>query len=346
MKRVTLAVATAASAFLLGLIVFSQSLCFAQDHIRVGYLPVTGHAKIFIAKEKGFFSEEKIDAELVEFINSADGLTALRSGKIDVGAFGTTAPLVHIGQGADLRIIGGIMGEDAAIVTRPELAQSIRSVVDLKGRKLATVRLATGDAVLRGALEKAGISWKKDLQIFELKSPPAVIEAVKSGEVDAGVIWGPHDFQAEKSGLVIVIRSRSLSPGHPCCRITLANSTLQKDPAVWIRYLRAILKAEKFAKENQKETVDTILKYVKLDYDTIRKAFYEGYLDQSSDPNKTGVKDFWRTMQASEFVSSQFDISSFIETGLYKSALDSLARENPSDPFWVNLQKVYSERNL
>jgi NitT/TauT family transport system substrate-binding protein len=339
-------IAVSVAALLLGGPFFSFSPSFAQEHIRIGYLPVTGHAKMFIAKEKGIFSEEKIDAELIEFINSADGLTALRSGKIDVGAFGTTAPLIHIAQGADLRIIGGIMGEDASIIIRPELAPAIKSVADLKGKKVATVRLATGDAVLRGALEGAGINWKKDLQIFELKSPPAVIEAVKSGEVDAGVVWGPHDLAAEKNGLTVVIHSRSLSPGHPCCRITLSNYTLQKNTALWTRYLRAILKAERFTKDHHDETVDIILKYVKLDNDTIRKAFYEGYLDQSSDPNKTGVENFWRTMQSSGFVSSRLDISSFVEIALYKSALDSLAKENPQDVFWINLQKVYSERNL
>ncbi|MEN6438333.1 MAG: ABC transporter substrate-binding protein [Syntrophobacter sp.] len=346
MIRRFLMVPATVSVFLLGAIFFFHSPSFAQEHLRIGHLPVTGHAKIFIAKEKGLFAEEKIDAELIEFINSADGLTALRSGKIDVGSFGTTAPLVHVAQGADLRFIGGMMGEDAAIIVKPERAQSIKSIADLKGKKVATVRLATGDAVFRGALDKAGISWKDDLQVFELKSPPAVMEAVKSGEVDAGVTWGPHDFTAEKNGLVVVIRSRSLSPGHPCCRIILLKETLQKDTGVWIRFLRAILKAEKFTKENREETVEIILKYIKLDNETIRKAFYEGYLEQATDPNKAGVEDFWRIMQRSGFVASQLDIAPFIETSLYKSALDSLARDNPNDPFWVGLQKIYSERNL
>lgn len=328
-----------------GLVAFPPP-CLAQDHVRIGYLPVTGHAKFFIAKEKGFFADEKIDAELIEFINSADGLAALRAGKIDVGAFGTVAPLVHIAQGADLRIIGGVMGEDAAIITRPENAASVKSVADLKGKKVATIRLATGDAVLRGALEKAGLSWKKDLQVFELKSPPAVIEAVKSGEVDAGVIWGPLDITAEKSGLAVVIRSRSLSPGHPCCRLTVAKDTLDKNPDLWVRFLRAFLRAQKFAADNHQETIDIILKYVKLDSDTIRKAYYEGYLDQASDPNKAGIKEFWRTMQASEFVSSQLDITGFIETAFYKKALDDLTEANPKDPFWAGLQKVFAERDL
>jgi ABC-type nitrate/sulfonate/bicarbonate transport system substrate-binding protein len=52
-KRV-LTLATVVSAFFLGGILFSLSTSFTQEHIRVGYFAVTGHAKFFIAKEKGF----------------------------------------------------------------------------------------------------------------------------------------------------------------------------------------------------------------------------------------------------------------------------------------------------
>jgi NitT/TauT family transport system substrate-binding protein len=315
------------------------------DKIKVGYLSVTGHAKTFVAKEQGFFAKEGIDAELVGFINSADGINALRAGKIDIGSFGTTAPLVHIAQGADLRIIGGIMGEDAAIVTKNENAGSIKSIKDLKGKKVATVRLATGDAVLRGALYKAGISWKTDLQIFELKNPPAVIEAVKSGQVDAGVIWGPFDIKAEKEGLKIVLRSHDLSAGHPCCRIALTADELKQHRQVWVRYLRAILQAERFSKDNQKATIDAIEKYVKIDRADIDQAFYHGHVDQASDPNVKGVKEFWQLMVKDEFVKSNQDISTFIDTTIYKEALDSLTKENPKDPYWKSLQKTYAERD-
>ena len=318
----------------------------SRDRLRVGYLPVTGHAKFFVAKEQGLFAKEGIDVELIEFINSADGINALRAGKLDVGAFGTTAPLVHISQGADLRIIGGIMGEDASIIARPDKAPAIKSVADLRGKKVATVRLSTGDAVLRGALFKEGIDWKTDLKIFELKNPPAVLEAVKSGQVDAGVTWGPHDITAEKEGVKVVIRSHDLSPGHPCCRIAVLGNELQARRDVLTRFLKAILRAEKFTKDNKEATVNAIVKYVKLDRSIIENAYYHGHLDQSTDPNVSEVKKFWITMQKSEFVKSQEDITKFIEKSLYKEALDSLARENPKDPFWKNLQKVYAKRNV
>jgi len=277
--------------------------------LKVGHLPVTGHAKFFIAKEEGFFKAEGLDVELVEFTNSADGMAALRANKLDLGAFGTTAPLVHISKGADIRIIGGVMGEDAAIITTAENAKTIKSITDLKGKKVATVRLATGDAVFRGALDDAGLNWKTDLQIFELKSPPAVLEAVKSGQVDAGVTWGPHDVTAEAQGLKVIIRSRSLQPGHPCCRLTVNAKDLQERPEVWERFIRAFLRAEKFANDNHEKTLDDIGKYLKLDRALINKAYYEGYLDQTSDPNVTGIVRFWKTMLKSDFIESDKDIT-------------------------------------
>ncbi|WP_323054902.1 ABC transporter substrate-binding protein [Dechloromonas sp. A34] len=160
------------------------------DPLKVGYLPVTGHGKFFVAKEQGLFAKEGLDVELIEFQNSADGLNAVVAGKLDIGAFGTTAPVAHISKGAKLKIIGGIMGGDAALIATPANAGKIAGIADLKGKKIATVRMASGDAVLRGALKDKGINWKTDVQIFELKNPPAVIEAVKSGQVDAGLVWG------------------------------------------------------------------------------------------------------------------------------------------------------------
>ena len=171
-------------------------------------------------------------------------------------------------------------------------------------------------------------------------------EAVKSGQVDAGLTWGPHDFTAINNGLAVVIRSRSLSPGHPCCRLVAMEDEIKKNRETLVRFVRALLQAEKYAKEHQKETVDAIVRYVKLDREIIRQAYYEGYLDQASDPNKEGVRNFWQTMQSSEFINSNLDITKYVETGIYEVALGSLAKENPQEPYWKALQKVFAQRDV
>jgi NitT/TauT family transport system substrate-binding protein len=114
------------------------------EALKVGYLPVTGHAKFFVAKEQGLFAREGLEVELIEFQNSADGLNAIVAGKLDIGAFGTTAPVAHIAKGAKIKIIGGIMGGDAALIATPANAAKIASVADLRGKKIATVRMASG----------------------------------------------------------------------------------------------------------------------------------------------------------------------------------------------------------
>jgi NitT/TauT family transport system substrate-binding protein len=316
----------------------------AAETLKVGYLPVTGHAKFFVAKEQGYFAKEGLDVELIEFQNSADGLNAVVAGKLDIGAFGTTAPLAHISKGTPLKIIGGIMGEDASIVTTAPNAAGVKTVADLKGKKIATVRMATGDAVLRGALRQAGLNWKSDVQIFELKNPPAVLEAIKSGQVDAGVLWGPHDLRAEEQGLKIVIRTHDLQPGHPCCRLVVTEARL-KEGATWEKFLRAILKAEKFAAANKTETIDAIAKYVKLDKGLLWRSYYSPYLDQSSDPNVRGVRTFWETMLQSEFIQAKGDIGPSIDVAIYKKVLDRLAAEEPKEAFWKKLQNEFKQKD-
>lgn len=316
----------------------------AAESLKVGYLPVTGHAKYFVAQEQGLFKKEGLDVELVEFQNSADGISAVIAGKLDIGTFGTTAPLLFYSKGADIKIIGGVMGQDAALVVKPELAGSIHTLADLKGKKIATVRLASGDAVLRGALKDAKLNWKTDVQIFELKSPSAVLEAVKSGQVDAGVVWGPHDIRAEKQGLKVVIRSGDLQPNHPCCRVVVSGAKL-KDRAVLEHFLRAVLQAEKYAAEHRKETIDAIAKYIKLDRDILEQGYYSPNLDQSTDPNVKGVQKFWLSMVGSEFIQGTRPLEPIFEVSLYKNALESLAKESPKDPFWQARLKQFKERD-
>jgi NitT/TauT family transport system substrate-binding protein len=357
MKKPTLPASSRAARACTGLLLataFASLTVSAQPpkiHLDVGHLPATGHTKYFIAKEAGFFDEEGLDVRLVEFTNSADGLAAIRSGKLDIGSFSTTAPLLHIAKGADLRILGGVMGEDAAIAVRQD--SPLASLEDLRGKKIATVRLATGDAVLRGALARAGIDLKKDVTIFELKSPPAVLEAIKSGQVDAGVTWGPHDQRAGEYGLKIIARSKTLWPGHPCCRLASLQDTLlkrEKDaPGVWVRFLRAFLKAEKFGRDNHEQTVAYLAKYVKLDKALLEKAYYGGFLDQTTDPNVSGIVEFYAVMRASGQIEDAptvpADIKPFINTRYYADALDSLIKEQPAEPFWKELKTTFASRN-
>jgi NitT/TauT family transport system substrate-binding protein len=183
--------------------------------LKAGYLPTSGQLLYLVAKEKGFFQQEGLDVELLRFTNSGEGLTAVKAGRLDVGSFGTSAPLAVIAKGADFTIFGGQMGEGHGLIAKPEKAELFKDLKNFKGATIGAVRLATGDVVFRAALHEAGIDWKKGLTIKDFDSPAAVMEAVKKGTLDAGLVWIPYFTLAEKQGLVVVKYSGDVIKGIP-----------------------------------------------------------------------------------------------------------------------------------
>ncbi len=320
----------------------------AADKILLGHLPVTGHAKFYVACEEGFFAAEGLDVELIDFSNSADGLSALNSGKLDLGAFGTVAPLVYIAAGADIRILAGVMGEDGFLVMTPENAAGFTGIKDLKGMTIATVRLSSGDSVLRDALRTAGLSWQADLNILELSSPTAIIDVVKNGQVDAGLTWGPHHLVAENQGLEVVLATADLFPEHPCCRLVARGDRFQLKKSLWQRFLRAFLKAERFTQDPAKrnDTIDHIGKYLDLPRHMIEESYYRGRLDQASDPNIQGVEKIWDILRATGLIHSDYQVRRRIETGPFLKALESLISEEPDEAYWRKVEALFLQRNI
>ena len=314
----------------------------ALTPIKFGHILVPGQGKIFVAQELGYFAEQGLQVELVEFQNSADGLAAVRAGKLDFGAFGATAPLFHIAKGADIRIVGGIHNEDAALITTAEKAATIKSVADLKGRKIAVVRLSSADTALRGHLLDLGIVPGKDIQIFELKSPPAVIEAVRSGEVDAGTVWEPHIVRAVESGLKVVATSHDLLPDHPCCRLVVQTKDVTERPKLIDGVIAALLKAEKFGHDHRDQAVDIITKYIKLDRHIIDASYLN---DQPTDPDVANTVRFWNVMRRIGYAEQERDIASYVDTSFYKRAIDSASAADPKNPFWKQLETDYVRRD-
>mgnify|MGYP001098153543 CR=1 FL=1 len=311
--------------------------------INIGYLASPGHVLYFVAKEKGFFQEQGLDAELFLFTNSGEGLNAINSGKIDVGSFGTAAPLTFIAKGTDFTIFGGQQTEGHGIIATPEKAKELTDLNSFKGKTIATVRLATGDVVFRGALKEAGIDWNKDLTINELDSPAAVLEAVKKGSVDAGIVWTPFIKLAEKQGLQIVKYSGDLVSMHTCCRQVAQTSKIKESPEVYEKFEAALIRAYKFYMENQDETVDIMSKYVKVDKDVLKAETYGGHIHSIPDPDKAGVEKFWDLIRQSGYITSDLDINNYIDTTIYKNALDDVIKQYPEEGVYKKLKAEFKE---
>ncbi|GHV28722.1 hypothetical protein FACS1894167_06550 [Synergistales bacterium] len=309
----------------------------------VGYLASTGHILYFIAKEKGYFADEGLDVNLALFTNSGEGINAVIAGKLDAGSFGTAPPFTFIEKGNDVVIFGGQMTEGHAVISKPENAQALKDIKNFKGKTVATVRLATGDIILRGALEGAGIDWKKDVTINEMESPAAVLEAVKKGAADAGVVWTPFRKMAEDQGLAIV-RYSGEYPGmknHPCCRQIATGARLKADPKSYESFLAALIRAYDFYKTNHDESLVILAKYVNIKPDILKAETYGPHISSSPDPAVDNVAKLWDAMKDAKYITSDLDIKKHVNTELFRKALDAKLKQSPNNANYKELKNAF-----
>ena len=128
-------------------------------------------------------------------------LEALNAGAIDFGTAGDAPPIFAQAARADLYYIASLGGSENAIIV-PE-ASPIKTLADLKGRKIAFGKGSSAHSLLLAALEKAGVAFS-DIEPVYL-APADATAAFARGSVDAWSIWDPYLALAELKENVRVI---------------------------------------------------------------------------------------------------------------------------------------------
>lgn len=226
----------------------------AQTTVRVGYLPATHDALLFIAKELNLFNASKIRVQEKPYDNSVQILSDLKSGILDIGIPGVATPAAEIGGKAPLTIIGGAAAESAALVVQPELLVAMQKAKGanekmalLRGKKVGAVRGSTGLAVFRQGLAHAKMDGKA-LDLRDFQKPSEIISALLAHDLDAGLLWSPHMTLAEDKGFNIGMWMTEILPHHVCCRQIARDEFLANEQAV-VEYLAGLLRADKKLRE-------------------------------------------------------------------------------------------------
>ncbi|QJD99588.1 sulfonate ABC transporter substrate-binding protein [Massilia forsythiae] len=140
-------------------------------------------------------------------------LEGLNVGSIDFGTVGEAPPIFAQAAGAALVYVGNeppAPGAEAIVVPK---TSALRSLADLKGRKIALNKGSNVHYLLVKALEKAGIAYR-DIQPVYL-APADARAAFERGAVDAWAIWDPFLAAAEKQlGARVLADGRGLVANH------------------------------------------------------------------------------------------------------------------------------------
>lgn len=203
-----------------------------------------------------------VEVKWNEFPAGPQLLEGLNVGSIDFGTTGEAPPIFAQAAGADLVYVGNEppAPNGEAIVVQKD--SPLKSVAELKGKKIALNKGSNVHYLLVKALEKAGIAYADIQPVF---LPPADARAAfERGSVDAWAIWDPFLAAAEKQlGAKILSTGKDLVSNHQF--YLAARRFAEKSPEVIRIVLEELTKIDHWGASHVAEVTQLLSKQIGLD---------------------------------------------------------------------------------
>lgn len=188
--------------FLLGLLLLTS--CGGGDTpedytVKIGMLPYGSYLPLYIALSEGYFAEQGLNVEVIDFKTQSDAVIALAAGQIDVtGGLIDVATLAANAEGAGIKIVADKGYNDpnadcsySSWMANQDLLDSgvLDDLSNMAGRKVILIPAGYLEYVMDITLAPAGLST--DDLIVENIPVPSRGEALQSGAVDVGLMGEP-----------------------------------------------------------------------------------------------------------------------------------------------------------
>jgi len=186
----------------------------APKEIRIGYQK---YGTLTLLKGRGTLEQrlapQKIAVKWTEFPAGPVLLEGLNVGSIDFGTVGEAPPIFAQAAGARLVYVGHEPPSPSSEAIVVPKNSTLRTLADLRGKKIALNKGSNVHFLLVKALEKAGIPYSAIQPIY---LPPADARAAfERGSVDAWAIWDPFLAAAEQQlGARVLADGRNLVSNH------------------------------------------------------------------------------------------------------------------------------------
>jgi NitT/TauT family transport system substrate-binding protein len=222
-----------------------------------------------IAKERGYYREEGLDVELVAMA-SAVGTQALIGGNVKFSTVGG-ASLPPVLRGAPLKFLFATFSRPMFwLYARPE----IRSVTDLKGKKVGVSSLGSGpDSILRDLLKKHGIEGGREVVILPVGSGTARYYALQAGSVDAAMLSIPAIFLAQEAGFRELVSFADQDIVELQGSILATTQLLETEPGLAEKFVRGSLKGFLTFRDNRAAAIQILARFLRIKEDLMGKIY-------------------------------------------------------------------------
>ncbi|MCR6655464.1 MAG: ABC transporter substrate-binding protein [Opitutus sp.] len=202
--------------------------------LKVAFSDWPGWTAWEIAAQKGWFKKAGVDVELLWF-EYGPSMEAFTAGQVDaVMVTNGDALVTGAGGGKNVMItITDYSNGNDMIVARP----GIKSVKDLKGKKIGIEVGFVSHLMLLNALEKNGLT-ESDVEIVPTPTSQTP-QVLASGQVDAIAAWQPNSGEALKAlpGATAIYSSAN-EPGLIYDTVAVTPQSLAQRRADWVKFVK------------------------------------------------------------------------------------------------------------
>lgn len=215
----------------------------AADVVRLGNLKFAHYGAVSYMKEA--CRKYGLDVRETVFPKGIDIFPAIVRGEVDIAASAADAAIANRAGGGQVYVVAGFAKGGARLVGRPDL--NLRTVADLKGRKVGVARGGAQELLLLAELAKAHLTWAngpgKDVEIVYL--PFADLnQALLQKQIDAMCQSEPQSSQAINKGFGKELLKPYDTPlGEPVRVLVMTEKMYRERPDVALRTMECFVDA-------------------------------------------------------------------------------------------------------
>ena len=212
---------------------------------------VIDFAPLWIARDKGFFRDERIEVEIPYIQGNVRGVQSLLAGDVQVGIAGSAGPISAKAAGEDAVIVAVPMNRlDYTFVGR----QPFKSPSDLNGKKVGIGSFGGSDEVAtRIALEHLGVD-SNSVTRLQIGGSAERLAALRTGSIDAANIGGAT-FIGGGAGLYKLLDLTELGVEFPFTAIFTTRRYAQANREPVLAVIRAYMRGVRFFQQSKDESI-------------------------------------------------------------------------------------------
>lgn len=291
--------------------------------LRIGSNLWTGYETLYLARDLGYYNKYPI--KLVDYPSGTEEVRAYRNGEIEGMGLSIDQALFLASTQKNIQIIAimDISTGGDVILGNPK----IKTMKDLKGKRVGVESTSLGAFFIARALEKNGMS-PEDISIVSLE----IIEheqAYKQGKVDAVVTFGPPKAKLLEAGANVLFDSSQI-PGEIVDTLVVNKKSIDNYPETIQALINGRFKALQYFEKNPQDAGKRMSKRTQLTPQEILQSF-EGLkqpnlaenqkLLDGSDPSLiNGMKKLQKIMLKNKLLTTEIDPKSILNDRFIKNA--------------------------